>query len=142
MSTIPTLADLKRRRNDLEMKKARYGISAPPEYMIEAEDLANVIGMMERIDIKRANLAHYLKQRDQLGNHTPAHILSSIMQERADIIQLRQACANKGHFVPDHSLDTDEPGVTTTAPVSRPPTDIRAKLDQIEHLLREIRAAL
>lgn len=144
MSTIPQLSELRRRLNNLQIKKASYGISADPHIEIEIEDLSAVVGLMERIDIKRQRLNVLIQQNDHFGNSTPPHVVNEIMQERASIVQLRQQCARKGQNVAAHPLDDEMevelPPIST--PARLPISGIRSKLDQIEQLLNEIRQEL
>lgn len=146
MSTIPQLLALRKRLNELNLQKARYGISADPHISIEVEDLSTLVGQMERIDIHRRNLDHTLQQRDHFGPNVPTHIVNQIMSERAAIIQLRNACARLGQNVPAHPVDDDEqpelPPIPAPSIPRQQPADIRAKLDQIEQLINEIRQAL
>ena len=147
MSTIPQFAALQRRLNDLNLKKAQYGISADPSINTEAEDLDRVISQMKLIDIHRARLDHLLKQRADFGLHIPTYINTEIAKDRASIAQLIQVCARLGQSVPSHPVDSDEPEIEPPPirSVPRqvpPPTDIREKLDQIERLLNEIRNVL
>ena len=43
MSTIPQLPTLKARLQQLNLQKARYGISADPHILTEAQDLETII---------------------------------------------------------------------------------------------------
>lgn len=143
MSTIAQLAELKRRLNELNLQKARYGISADPHISMEARDLDSVIGLMERIDIHRKNLDHMLKQREHFGANVPTHIVNQIMSERASIVQIRQQCARLGQSVPTHPVDDDE--VTQEESVAQPPrpkADTHAILDQIQALLDQLRRTI
>lgn len=144
MSTIPQLDQLKRRLHDLSIQKARYGISVDPHISIEAQDLETIISQMNLIDVHRRNLDALLRQASSFGNHTPAHITNQIISERAEIVRLRQVCARLGQSVPAHPVDDDaEPELPPVQAPARPAqADIRAKLDQIEALLNEIRSAL
>lgn len=143
-STIPQFDQIRQRLGQLNIQKARYGISADPHIDMEISDLQTVISQMERIDIHRRNLDHMLRQRDHFGANVPTHIVNQIMTERAAIVQLRQACARMGHTVPAHPLDDDaQPELPPVQTAQRhAPADIRAKLDQIQQLLDEIRNAL
>lgn len=146
MSTIPQLSQLKQRLNELNLQKARYGISADPHISMEASDLDTVISQMNLIDIHRRNLDQLVGQAGRLGNHAPPHVTNQIISERAEIVRLRQVCARLGHSVPAHPLDDDAepelPPIPAPSIPRQPPTDIRSKLDQIERLINEIRAAL
>lgn len=68
MTTIPQLPQLKRRLQELNMQKARYGISGDPHISMEADDLSTVISQMERIDIHRRNVDTLLQQAGKLGS--------------------------------------------------------------------------
>ena len=146
MSTIPQLSSLKGRLQQLNLQKARYGISADPHINIEADDLATVIDQMELIDLQRRNLDHLVRQRDTFAGNAPVHILNQIVSSRAEVMRLRQACARLGQSVPAvHRLDDDEQ--TELPPIkprqaAQPKSDIHAKLDQAIALLIEIRASL
>lgn len=146
MSTIPQLAALKQRLNELSLQKSRYGISADPHITIEAQDLETVVNQMNLIDIHRRNLDTLLKQESTFGGHAPAYITNQIVTERANVARLRQVCARLGQNVPQHPVDADEePDLPPVRSVPRqvpPPSDIRDKLDQIERLINEIRNAL
>ena len=148
MSTIPQLNTLKTRLQQLNLQKARYGISADPHISMEADDLATVVSQMELIDINRRNLDHLLRQRDSHAGNAPVHILNQIVSTRAEIARIRQTCARLGQNVPAHPIDSDEqaelpPIKPRPAPAPQPaPSDIASKLDQIERLINEIRAAL
>jgi hypothetical protein len=146
-STIPQLAELKRRLHELDMRKARGGYSVDPGVNMEADDLRTIIQQMELIDIQRRNLDILLRQRGTFGGQPPMHIINQINNSRAEIVRLRQVCARLGQNVPDHPVDSDEPEselppVQAIRHQTQPPTDIRAKLDQIQRLLDEIRNAL
>lgn len=146
MSTIPQLATLKQRLQQLNLQKARYGISADPHIEMEASDLGTVIGQMELIDIHRRNLDTLIAQAGRFGTSVPMHISNAIISERAEVVRLRQVCAQLGQSVPAHPVDDDAPPelppVRSVPRQVPPPTDIRAKLDQIEQLINEIRNAL
>ncbi len=147
MSTIPQLASLKKRLQELNMQKARYGISVDPSISIEADDLATAVQQMDLIEINRRNLDLLLRQRDSHGAaNVPISISNQIMSIRAEIVRLRQVCARLGQNVPAHPVDDDaEPELPPIQPrqAAQPtPSDIRSKLDQIERLINEIRAAL
>ena len=144
MSTIPQMAELKRRKSDLALKAARYGINTPAEVAIEKSDLETVIGLMERIDIHRRNLAHLINQSNHFGPSAPPHILTQIANERSQVATLRNQCARLRYPVDEHALDSDDP-----APLPEPiPTIIRnesadrltrieQKLDHILQLLED-----
>lgn len=145
MTTIPQLPELKKRLYQLEIQKSRYGIAADPHITMEADDLKTVVSQMELIDIHRRNLDQLVRQSSQLAQHVPPHVTNQIISERAEVMRLRQVCARLGQSVPAHPLDDDaEPELPPIKPTPRPApqTDIRSKLDQIERLLNEIRAAL
>lgn len=146
MSTIPQLADLKRRLRDLNLKKARGGYTVDPSVNMEADDLEQVIQQMELIERHRQALNVLVNQSAAFGISVPQHITNEIRERRATILQLRQTCARLGQNVPAHPLDTDEPPELPPIPAPpkprQQPTDIRAKLDQIEQLIDEIRQAL
>lgn len=145
MSTIPQLAQLKKRLQELNLQKARFGYSADPHISIEADDLATVVQQMELIDINRRNLDHLIRQRDLHAGNAPVHILNQIVSARADVARLRQVCARLGQNVPAHPLDSDEgtelPPIAPQQPVQSK-SDLHTKLDQAIALLIEIRAAL
>jgi hypothetical protein len=145
MPTIPQLSALKKRLQELNMQKARYGISADPHINIEASDLETVVHQMELIERHRQALTVLVNQSSQFGTHVPQYITNEIRERRATVMQLRQVCQRLGQSVPMHPIDSDEPPdlpPIPTPPAPTPPTDIRAKLDQIEQLIEEIRAAL
>lgn len=144
MSTIPQFDGLRKRLNELNLQKARYGISADPHISIETQDLETIVGQMNLIDIHRRNLDTLLKQASTFGAHVPTHVSNQIISERAEVVRLRQVCARMGQSVPPHFVDDDaEPELPPIQPrQTRPPTDIRAKLDLIEQLINEIRDAL
>lgn len=147
MSTVPQLAELKRRLHELEMRKARSGYSVEPSISMEADDLRTIIHQMEMIDIHRRNLDTLLRQRSTFAGQPPMHIVNQITSARADIARIRQVCARLGQNVPEHPVDSDEPEVELppVQPIRRQapaPVNIRAKLDEIQRLLDEIRNAL
>lgn len=145
MSTIPQFATLKKRLNELNLQKARYGISADPHITMEADDLQTIISQMELIDIQRRNLDHLVRQRDMYAGNAPVHILNQIVSSRAEVARLRQTCARLGQSIPSHPLDSDEqtelPPITPQE-AAQPKSDLHTKLDQAIALLIEIRAAL
>jgi hypothetical protein len=140
MSTIPQLAALKQRKQQLDLQQARYGISADPSITIEASNLETVIHQMDLIEIARRNLAHYLQQRQHFGANVPDHIQASIDTTRADIEQRRAACWRYGHSVASHPVDSEPPlDAPEPAPVPLPVDPlvlIRRGLRDIEALLR------
>lgn len=145
MSTIPQLDQLKKRLQELNLQKARYGISADPSISIEAGDLETLVSQMNLIDIHRRNLDTLTRQASTFGAHVPTHVANQIISERAEVVRLRQVCARLGQNVPAHPLDDDaEPELPPikAAPTPPAPSDIRSKLDQIERLINEIRNSL
>jgi hypothetical protein len=140
MPTIPNLPALKQRLNQLNLQKAQYGISADPHITIEAQNLETVVQQMGLIEIQRGNLAHLLKQRGQLGTHTPPHIAGEIQRTRREIERLRAVCRNYGHAVTSHPLDSDEPETqpdVQPVPVASDPLNvIREKLEDLDVMLR------
>lgn len=146
MSTIPQLDQLKKRLQQLSLQKAQYGISADPHISMEASDLDTIISQMNLIDIHRRNLDTLTRQASTFGAHVPTHIANQIITERAEVMRLRQVCARLGQNVPAYPLDDDAepelPPIPAPSIPRQPPTDIRSKLDQIERLINEIRAAL
>lgn len=143
MSTIPQLPTLKARLQQLNLKKAQYGISADPHIQMEAQDIETLIGLMDRIDIHRRNLDHLLKQRGTFGANTPMHIASQIENIRAEIVNLRRACERSGQSVPPHPLDSDDqpelPPITPRQP-ARTKDELNALLDEAFQILADIRA--
>lgn len=140
MSTIPQLATLKQRMRARALQQAQYGISADPSVTTELRDLETVIGMMERIDIHRRNLAHLLQQRGHFGPNVPAHIVNSITSEREKVAELRAACARYNQPVNAHEVDS-EPALTASEPAPVPlPTDpiqaVREQLRDVEAMIR------
>lgn len=145
MSAIPQLDQIKKRLHELNMQKARYGISADPSILTEASDLETIVSQMNLIDIHRRNLDQLTQQASTFGAHVPPHVTNQIISERAEVVRLRQVCARLGQNVPAHPLDDDaEPELPPlkAAPTPPAPSDIRSKLDQIERLINEIRTAL
>lgn len=144
MSTIPQYDALQKRLRALNNQSAKYGISADPSISIEIEDLTQIIGQMNLIDIRRRNVDVLLRQRTTLGNYVPPHINTQIATERAEIARLRAWCASKGQRVPEHFVDSDQtadpPDIQSITPA--PTSDLHTKLDQAIALLVEIRAAL
>lgn len=145
MSTIPQLSSLQKRLNELSLQKARYGISADPSIITEAQELDQVIAQMRLIDIHRANVDQLVQQVSKLGNHAPPYVTNQLMSERAEIVRLRQVCARLGHNVPVHELDDN--AEVNVAPSRAVPDhtvrmNVRDKLDQIERILDEIRSIL
>ena len=141
MSTIEQLPALKRRKNELALQKAKYGISADPRIVIELQDLETVIGQMERIDIHRGNLTHLLRQRGHFGADVPPHIINQITSERKQTAALRAACAKYDHPVASHPVDTDQVEVEQVSLAPAPfPIDpiarVREALRDIEALIR------
>lgn len=135
------LNSLKRRKGELAIKAARFGISTPPEVSMELSDLEEIIGYMERIEIHRRNIAHLLSQVDRLGTHTPPHIVNQAADSRREIAKLKAYCAQKRYVVADVAIDFDSAPEEVHAPISSPlPSDpitiVREKLRDVEALIR------
>lgn len=145
MSTIPQLAELRRRKSDLALKAARYGINTPAEIAIEKSDLETVIGLMERIDIHRQRLAVLIRQRDHFGQNAPPHLETEVANIRSQIAILRNQCARLRYPVDEHTLDADnpaplpEPQVSVSIRSEHPDrlTRLEQKIDRILQLLEE-----
>ncbi len=98
---------------------------------------------MDRIDIHRRTLEHLLKQRTQFGLNVPSHIIGQIRSTRQEITGLRTAIRKLGYEVTIIAgIDDDENAPEPQTSATQPTTDLHTKLDQIEQLIREIRAAL
>lgn len=138
MTTIPQLNDIKRRKSELALKAARYGINAAPEVSIEINDLETVIGLMERVDIHRSRLSVLLTQRDHFGMNVPPHIVNQISTERSQIMTLRNQLTRLRYPIGDHEVDDDQPATT---PIAMPQPDrltrIEQKLDRVLQLLED-----
>jgi len=148
MGTIPQLRSLKERLGQLELQKARYGISADPHIITEADDLKTAIGQMELIEIARRNLDLLIRQRYIVGAaNVSVGVNNQIASTRAEIMRLRKTCENLGQYVPAHPLDDDTEA--ELPPLQPQPQNtklsneaIRNKLDQIQALINEIRNSL
>jgi hypothetical protein len=137
MSTIANLGALRRRKSELALQAARYGISVDPHITIELRDLEQVIGLMERIDIHRGNLTHMLTQRGHFGANVPTHIVTQIATEREQIATLRLQCARLGYPVDSHEVDADAIAIEA-APPTPDPRPAETQLDRIERKLNEL----
>lgn len=140
MTTISNLGELKRRKGELAIKAARFGISADPHISIELRDLETVISLMERIDIHRGNLGHLLRQRGHFGPNAPTHIVNQIISERENIETLRAQCARLGYAVDRHEADYDAPAPPAASPEPTPTAapPVETQLDRIERKLDEL----
>jgi hypothetical protein len=136
VTTIANLGELKRRKGELALQAARYGISADPHITIELRNLESAISLMERIDIHRGNLGHLLRQRGHFGPNAPTHIVNQIISERENIETLRAQCARLGYTVDRHEVDHDAPAPPEPTPSAAPPTE--TQLDRIERKLDEL----
>ncbi len=94
------------------------------------------------ITVLRQRLRIHLAQSAQLGINAPPHILIQIEEARTQIAALKIAARQRGYTIADQSIDADLP---PTAPREAPPTPavdraaaVRARLHQIETLIREI----
>jgi hypothetical protein len=135
VTTIVSLPELRRRRQERAMQQARMGINADPHIIIELRDLDTTISLMERIDIHRGNLTHLLRQRDHFGPNAPTHIVNQILSERENIGTLRRQCAQLGYSVERHAVDADVPEAT---PQPTPTMPAESQLDRIERKLDEL----
>lgn len=139
------LAELKKRLQALNMQKARYGIAVDPSITTEAETLETVISLIERINIHRNALTVLLQQRDHFGASTASHVHGDIANRRSEITSLRALTKHHGYAVPSSDVDQDqftatsEPKITLANPAY---DTVATKLNQIDQLVREIRAIL
>jgi len=133
---------LRRRKGELSLQAARYGISTPPEISIELQDIDIILSQIELIVIHRRNLQTLTKQASHFGANVPPHILSQIASERAEIARIKRVCATKRHPVADDPIDSDDdPAVETPAHVPTTPLPI-SQLDRIERKLDRLLALL
>ena len=140
MGTIASLPALKQRLHELNLRAAKYGISADPHITIEARDLDTVISQMNLIEIQRRNLEVLLGQAAKLGTHAPPHILNQIREIRQEVERLRNVCAQHGHMVAAHPLDSDQQ-FAAPEPIAAPIADdplaiVRERLRDVESMLR------
>lgn len=151
VSTIPQLAEWKRRLHELEMGKARYGYSVDPHVSMEATDLANVIQQADLIEINRGNLQHLLKQADSYGLNTPPHVYNQINTCRANIAKSVNYCNSRGYniaVIP--GIDNEAPNVAEVAEPIDPAVPVTSmrdraiadKLNKIDQLVKELRILL
>lgn len=135
--------ELQRRKNELRIKAARFGISTPPEIATELQDIDQVLHLIGLVDTCRRRLSILLRQADQFGStRVPPHIESEIESTRQTISNYKQQAARLRHSIGDHPMDTAAPipepvyqHAAAPEPVEVWRERIEWKLDQILELL-------
>lgn len=147
MATIPQTADLQARLHQLQMQRAKYGISADPHIPIEIERIDNVLTQFNLIEIHRRNASLLIKQRAQYDHDVPLHILNALNQARQSIASIKQLLKTKYNESVNHldgiDYDLPETHVPVTPKASLTNQEIiDQKLMRIERLIAEIRDLL